>query len=205
MHCVLPLLRPARPGRPSRWRTAALLAGLLGATLLPAPSGGTGTGDAPEAIEYRVKAGYLYNFAKFITWPAAPTPPAQGPLWIGLLDAGDAVPIIQPLLEGKQVNGRPIRIQAVKPGVLGRELHILMVTRSARRTPESIAAELGTNATLVVGETDQFATRGGMIGFVREEEAIRLTLNLDRATEAGLEVSAKLASVAKVVRTQTAR
>jgi hypothetical protein len=38
-----------------------------------------------------------------------------------------------------------------------------------------------------------------MIGFVREQEAIRFTLNLQRATEAGLQVSAKLASVAQVV------
>jgi hypothetical protein len=38
-----------------------------------------------------------------------------------------------------------------------------------------------------------------MIGFVHEEESIRFTLNLQRAAEAGLQVSAKLASVAKVV------
>jgi hypothetical protein len=178
----------------------AVLAWLWGAALLLVAPAGTGTGESPEAIEYRVKAGYLFNFAKFVTWPARTAPASDGPFWIGLLDAGEVLPIIQPVLDGKEVQGRPIRIRPVKPGTLGRDLHILLVTRRAQLTPEAVAAELGGSPTLVVGETDEFALRGGTIGFVREGDVIRFALNLERAARSGLQVSAKLASVARLVK-----
>ena len=41
-----------------------------------------------------------------------------------------------------------------------------------------------------------------MIAFVREEESVRINLNLEAATQAGLKVSAKLSSVARLVKTK---
>jgi hypothetical protein len=173
---------------------------LLLAAALPAGHPAAPRADAPaHSLEYKVKAGYLFNFAKFIDWPDGPGPDGTGPIRIGLLDRGEAIGLVQPLLEGKQIHGRPVQVRPVDGGVPGRGLHILLVTRAANVDPETLAARLRGSPTLLVGETEDFARRGGMIGFVREQEAIRFTLNLQRATEAGLQVSAKLASVAQVV------
>lgn len=158
---------------------------------------------APDsvALEYKVKAGYLFNFAKFIEWPSTSLPAPDSPFVIGVLDGAEAVQVWQPLFAGKSVNGHPVQVRSVHLGALGPDVHILFVTRGASRTPEEIRAALGDANTLLVGESDQFAERGGMVGFVREDDVIRLTLNLERATRAGLKVSAKLSSVAKVVKT----
>ena len=86
---------------------------------------------------------------------------------------------------------------------IGKDLHLLLVTRVAGKTPEQLSKLAGTAPLLIVGETDAFAEHGGMVGFVREEDAIRLTLNLERTTKAGLKVSAKLSSVARLVKTQS--
>jgi hypothetical protein len=172
---------------------------LLAATLLVGRPAALRATESANPLEYKVKAGYLFNFAKFIDWPEAAVPPGNGPILIGLLDRGEALALIQPLLEGKQIHGRPVQIRPVEPDRLGRGLHILLVTRTANVAPETLAARLQGTPTLLVGETEDFARRGGMIGFVHEEESIRFTLNLQRAAEAGLQVSAKLASVARVV------
>jgi hypothetical protein len=76
------------------------------------------------------------------------------------------------------------------------------VTRAAGKTPEEIREVLAAAPTLVVGESDQFAERGGAFGFVREDESIRLVLCLEHAAEAGLKVSAKLANVARPVKSK---
>lgn len=154
------------------------------------------------ALEYKVKAGYLFNFARFIEWPAGALPAPESPFVIGVLDGGDAVPIVQSLLVGRKLDGHPVQLKAVTADELGKGIHILFITRTAGKTPEEIAAALGKSATLVVGETDFFAERGGMVGFTRQEESIRLSLNLERATEVGLRVSSKLSSVAKIVTTK---
>ena len=160
--------------------------------------------DSTAAIEYKVKAGYLFNFAKFIEWPDSALPAADSLFVIGVLDGGEAFPVLQSLLEGKQVNGRTVKVKAVSAAAVGKDIHILLVTRASGKSPVEVQAALGGAATLLVGETEQFAERGGMVGFVREDEAIRLTLNLERAAEAGLKVSAKLSTVARVVKSKRA-
>ena len=161
-----------------------------------------GAADSAAVLEYKVKGGYLFNFAKFIEWPATCLPAPDSPFVIGVLDDGEALPVVQALLEGKKVNGHPVQVRAVTADQIGKDVHILLVTRAAGKSPEEIKLALGGAATLLVGETEQFAERGGMVGFTREEESIRLSLNLERATEAGLKVSSKLSNVARLVKTK---
>ena len=154
--------------------------------------------DSPVALEYKVKAGYLFNFGKFVEWPAASLPASNSVLVIGVLDGSEAFPIIQELLQDKSVNGHPVQVRAVSAVSSETGCHILFVTRSAGRSPGELIVALGGSATLLVGETGGFAEKGGMIGFVREQESFRLTLNLEAAEKAGLKVSSKLARVARV-------
>jgi hypothetical protein len=158
--------------------------------------------DSTVALEYKVKAGYLFNFAKFIEWPASAFPSTNSPFVIGVLDGGEASPVMRSLFEGKRVNGRPVEVRLVFPETITKDIHILLVTRAAGKTPEELRKFSGSCSMLMVGETDEFAERGGAIGFVREEESVRLTLCLEHATQAGLKVSSKLSNVAKLVKSK---
>ena len=191
-------------GRARSCRRAWLGALACALTLLLAPAS-LPAADSGAALEYKVKAGYLFNFAKFIEWPASAFPSAEAPFVIGVLDGGEASPILRELFEDKKVNGRAIEVRSVFPETIGKDIHILLVTRAAGKTPEELLRFAGTAPILMVGETSEFAERGGMVGFVREEDAIRLTLNLARATEAGLKVSAKLSSVARLAKTRRSK
>lgn len=177
-------------GNARRWRAGALLA----LAVLPLQA----IAESPAALEYKVKTGYLFNFANYVEWPAGTLPAPNSPFVIGVMDDGEALPILQSLLKGKRVRGHPVQVRAVGADrVTG--LHILFVSRASGVSPEKIGEALGGASTLLVGETERFAENGGMVGFVREGETIRFQLNLERLTEAGLRASAKLASVARLV------
>lgn len=177
----------------------AFALGCLGfAWLLPPAT--AAADDAPATLEYKVKAGYLFNFAKFVEWPATMLTDSNSPIVIGVMDGAEALPVIQQVLADKSVNGHPLQVKAVSAATPETGCHILLVTRVAGKSPEELRAALGRSATLLVGETERFAEKGGMIGLVREAESIRLTLNLEAAAGAGLKISSKLASVAKVVK-----
>ena len=163
---------------------------------------GARTADSAAALEYKVKGGYLFNFAKFIEWPAASLPTTNSPFIIAVLDGGEAGPVLAQLFAGKTINGHPLQVRSASAASLPNDAHILLVTRAADRTPEELRERLGTAPTLLVGETDKFAERGGTFGFVREGESFRLTLCIEHAAEAGLKVSAKLASVARAVKSK---
>ncbi len=59
------------------------------------------------ALEYKIKAGYLFNFARFIQWPPASVPETNSPLVIGILDGGEAFPVVTAQLDGKTVRRPP--------------------------------------------------------------------------------------------------
>ena len=52
---------------------------------------------------------------------------------------------------------------------------------------------------LVVGELEGFVRRGGMISFVVEGDRVRLAVNPSRAEAAGLRLSSRLLSLARLV------
>lgn len=152
-------------------------------------------------LEYKVKGGYLFHFVRFIEWPAVTLPAKDSPFVIGVLDSGDALSVIQSLLETKNVDGHPVVVKSVTADQIGSGIHILFITRTTAKSAQEIRAAVGLAPTLIVGETEGFAQEGGMLGFTREGENIRLSLNLERTAEVGLKVSSKLSSVAKIVKT----
>lgn len=162
-------------------------------------------GDASLALEYKVKAGYLFNFAKYVEWPAGAFPSADSPLVVAVVDAQEAGSVLAGVLEGKEVNGHPVKVISVLSRTPPTGVHILVMTRASGKTPEEARKLLGAAPTLLVGETEDFAERGGVIGFVQEEDRIRVSLCLAHAAEAGLKVSSRLSSIAKAVQPRKRR
>lgn len=196
---------PLPPDRPAgRARTSGLkrLAGLVVAWVILFLAPLLRGADSASALEYKVKAGYLYNFGKFVEWPSTAFRAPDSPFVIAVLDDGEAQPVIEQVLAGKNVGGRPVEVRSVTESTLPKDAHILLVTRSARKRPEDVLAALGGAPTLLVGETDEFSELGGVFGFVRENENVRLTLCLEHAARANLKISAKLSSVARSVKSR---
>jgi hypothetical protein len=147
-----------------------------------------------SSVEYKIKAGYLYNFTKFITWPEdhAET--------FNLCIVGDDPfgELIDPI-EQRSVISRPIKLSRF--GTLGSinkepHCHILFVSSSIKYTP----ADRNVDNTLVVGEGGDFIAQGGMIGFVNNQGKIKLQINLKTIKQSNLKISAKLLEVADVVK-----
>jgi hypothetical protein len=197
------LHRPARAAVPRRpW--LAMLALLAMLVALPRPLAGA---DPALALEYKVKAGYLYNFAKYVEWPSsnatnAATTPDLSPIVIGVVGGAEVLPILQQVLQGKSLEGRPLQVKAVAKPVADTGCHILFFHHSFGQSPTQIGQALSNAPVLVVGDGEQFAEKGGMIGFVREEESFRIHLNLAATARAGLKVSSKLSSVAHLVKSR---
>jgi hypothetical protein len=190
-------LAASAPGRLPRSAGLIALAGVCALLFLNV---GVRAADSAAATEYKVKGAYLFNFARYVEWLDSALPQADSPFIIAVLDGGDAAPVLEQLFAGRKLDGRPVQVRSVAGGPMPRDAHILLVTRTANRTPEEIRAALGTAPTLLVGETEQFAERGGMIGFVHENDSVRLTLCLEHTAAAALKISAKLATVAKSVK-----
>ena len=146
-----------------------------------------------SSVEYKIKAGYLYNFTKFITWPV------NNAETFNLCILGDDpfVELIDPI-EQRSVMGRPIKVfrfGSLRSMDKEPHCHILFVSPSIKNMPVR-----NFDNTLVVGESGEFIEQGGMIGFVNKQGKIKLQINLKAINQSGLKVSAKLLEVADIVK-----
>ena len=100
----------------------------------------------------------------------------------------------------KTVDGRPVPYSILENGKEAGGCHVLFISSSERKTAAEIFSILDGSSVLTVGEMTQFAAHGGMVQFSLEDQQVRFDINLDVASSAGLKISAKLLTLAQIVK-----
>jgi hypothetical protein len=188
--------RRRAPPRATGWAGVCALVSIL----CLAHAGALAAQSAPTP-EYRLKAVFLFNFAQFVEWPATAFPEADTPLVIGILGDDPFGAYLDETVRGERVNDRPLAVRRYQSvGDIG-ACHILFVSRPEQGRLSEILDSLKGTSVLTVSDAERFASRGGMIGFVTEQNRIRLRVNLEVARAAKLTISSKLLRPAQIVST----
>ena len=170
---------------------------LLAALVLGDFSGAAALGQAVD--EYRVKAAFLYNFAKFVEWPPQAFPSASTPLAICVLGPNPFGRSLEEAVDGKIVDDRKLVVRQFADIRQVAGCHILFVSSPERKFLRAILADLRESGVLTVGETAGFTAEGGVITLQLEGDRVRFEINLDAAGRQKLLISSKLLSLARIV------
>ena len=154
---------------------------------------------SPTAGEYQVKAAFLFNFAKFVEWPASSFSDASAPLRICVLGRDPFGEELRNITKKKTVNGHKLEVSQVFDLQMARTCQILFIASSETARLKQILASLRGTDALTVGDTKGFVEQGGMINFVLENSRVQFEVNRKAAEQGGLKISSKLLSVAKLV------
>jgi YfiR/HmsC-like len=154
-------------------------------------------------LEFKVKAGYLYNFTKFVTWPEIKSPTFNLCL-LGRDPFGD---VIGPI-EEKSAFARPIKLirlgemEIISNSSPLAECHIVYASNAGnlKTVFANMKPSLNITGILVVGSGEDFTAVGGMIGFVNRDGRIKLQINMHAIKQTGLKLSAKLLEIAELVK-----
>jgi hypothetical protein len=155
--------------------------------------------ETPALSEYQVKALFLFNFAKYVDWPAEAYSSDSAPILIGLVGEDHFGDSFKQVIAGKTINGRQVVIKHVASAQEYKSCHILFIGASEQSNLSEILSAVKGSAILTAGETEEFLARDGMIDLRKKENKIRLEINLGAAQRANLKISSKLLSVADVV------
>jgi len=172
---------------------------ILMALLVSGVIDGTTKSFADSLQEYQIKAAFLYNFAKFIEWPAAAFKDAQSPLTLCILGKdpfGDALDS----LRDKTIEGRKLVIRRVSKIEEADKCHILFVSASEKDTLSHILKATRSWNILTVGDTKGFAESGVMINLITTDDKVGFEINVDAAKHASLGISSKLLKLGKIIK-----
>ena len=149
--------------------------------------------------EYEVKAAFIFNFAKFVEWPARAFNSSESPFVVAVVGKDPFGGSLAAALRGKEVAGRSIVLKRFNWDDDMKGAHVLFIASEDPDRLSRVSDSVKGYPILTIGESRGFAPRYGIIGFTVEKKRVRFEINLDAARRAGLTVSSRLLSLAKVV------
>ena len=140
------------------------------------------------ALEYRVKAAYLFNFTKFVEWPEDTL---QNIAAFNICAAGRNPfgPALSSTFVGETAAGRPLMARVVGADTVS-SCQVLFVPRGV--AAGAYLRAVGVSPVLTVGESPDFLEQGGAINFVIEGGRVRFAINQAAAERAQLRISSRL-------------
>jgi hypothetical protein len=155
---------------------------------------------AAGSKEYQVKAAFIYNFIKFVTWPEDTDKQAEFVkiAIIGKDPFGNKFkPIVKKRVKNKKIEliKYPAFDKIADSNSLDR-CQVIFICKSETKNAQKIIKSVAGKPILVISEIDKFADLNGMIGFVKKDNKIRFEINLDASKLANLKISSQLLKLA---------
>lgn len=144
-----------------------------------------------------IKAAFLFNFTKFVDWPASADP--GEPFRICIVAEPAFATAVDRTIEGESVNGRPLARSTPRAPDAARSCQVLFLGRLESDHADRWIGAVRGAPVLIVTESERAWDQGAHINLFVEDNRVRFDINPDAATRAGLSISSKLLRVARRV------
>jgi len=148
--------------------------------------------------EGQIKAAYLYNFAKFVEWPAEALP-AGAEILLCVL-GNDVLDGALQALDGRKTGERELRVVQRSYSDLNLAgCHLLFIGSSEQQRFVVILKALGNAPVLTLSDIGDFAEKGGGIGLLFRDNKVVFEVNLESTRNARLHLPGQLLNIAAYV------
>lgn len=150
-----------------------------------------------EDTNARIKAMFLYNFTKYIEWPATYK---EGNFVIGILgNNASLLAELNKMASQKMAGNQKLEIRNLASVDGASKCHIVYIQPDKGSDLPEVLTKVKGKSALVITEKPGLAKQGAAINFVVQENKQKFELNKSNAEKYNLKVSSNLASLAIVV------
>jgi hypothetical protein len=149
-----------------------------------------------KLYEQTIKAGLVYNFLKYTTWP---TESEQSNHLRVCLFGGDSLDGNLAQLQGRMAQQSLISVLHVENISGTANCDLVFVNRDKRDAMPELLTFLQDRHVLTISDMAQFATIGGMVELTMEDRRVALYINKKAVNRAGLSIQDRLLKLAKEI------
>jgi len=163
--------------------------------------------EGAAASEFAVKAAIIFKIAKFVSWPEQAFADHSEPLTLCLQETDPLATAIS-ALDGRLIHGRVFSAKYLTGGpglnsddnpITSGHCQILLLTNTGSDRQSALLDAAAGLPILTIGDSNQFIGRGGIIGLEIEQNRVRFAINTAASESAGLDISAQLLQLAKIM------
>jgi hypothetical protein len=145
--------------------------------------------DPVDTRQARLASAYVFNFVKFIEWPATSS---LEDLDVCFSEADDIRIALTEAVRDRPAGERRIKVRALDPGGNYSGCDVLYLDSTSTLKVPSERVE----GILTIGDSPSFTADGGVIRLYVENNRLRFIINVDHAKRARLQVSSNLLKLA---------
>lgn len=145
----------------------------------------------------KLRAAFIYNFAKFVTWPPSRLSADEQPIRLCVLGDTPFATLLASTVGGKTAGSHPLEVVDAQQAEQLSGCHIAYFP-DLSEDRQSIMAQQQAQQVLTVHQ-ESAVNAAGVVRFYLEDRRIRLEINNRAAEAADLKISAKLLALARVV------
>ncbi|MCP3888207.1 MAG: YfiR family protein [Desulfobulbaceae bacterium] len=152
-----------------------------------------------ESRALEIKAAFLIQFSKYLTWPESSFDGLETPVIIGILGRDPFGSVLDKIARSSMINGRNVKVMRFDNITSVKKIHILFVSSPQVDHMVDVIASIADRPVLLVGENEHFL-EFGIINFVIVENKVRFNISKTNADRYRLKISSKLLRVANEVK-----
>ena len=162
-------------------------------------AGGTAHAGAQQMNEREAKVAYLFNFAKFVEWPADTLPQASA-ISFCIIGDGSLASELSTAVRGREIAGHKVTVSELKADAPLSACHLLYITGLDQKRLDRLLAATATMPLFTVSDMDRFAKQGGVASLIFDGGRMRFSININTAQHAHLAISSRLLALATIIK-----
>lgn len=183
-----------------RARVRVLLLGLLSAALLFPHASAEEVQSEEQAVATSIKSAFIRYFCTYIDWPDSAFATPESPIVIGVIGSEAMADTLHAVVGNRTAHGRAMEVRLLDPDDPLDALHLLFVADAMRKHIPGLAAEAAAHGVPVITESPGGLEAGGAFNFIIEDDRVKFDISPAVIRSLGLDVSAQLFTVARVIR-----
>jgi hypothetical protein len=146
----------------------------------------------PSFPNLEVKANFMLNFARFVTWPEGIFESEASELDICILADPIYAGAISSVLSGRKIRRREVQI--LGPGTSEDALwcHVVIIPEALALLHDEVIDTLGSSSILTISESGGFAQAGGVANLISREGKVRLEVRWEALARSALELDPRV-------------
>jgi hypothetical protein len=146
-------------------------------------------------VDHQVKVAYLYQILRFVHWPDNVFKHGESPFTVCVAGEDKIVGYL-PSQKRRKVGRRNVEIKRPTTVEQASQCHLFYIAEEQNVWTTQQLLQLQNRPVLLVSSAKGFIDGGGMLGFVLDQSnKVRIEINTQAISRAGLELSAKLQEV----------
>lgn len=151
---------------------------------------------AQKFTKHEIKAAYVYNFIRFVTWSVE-----KKTITIGIIGNNEFTEVVKSKLTNQNIGNIPLKVIQFSEPQDYTICDVIYITKDNEINNNTILKQIKNKSILSISEVDDFCLNGGIINFIEGDNGnYFFEINQKRALEEKIQISSKLLKLAIRIR-----